>query len=72
MARVRSAASAAGLLMGFQWGSGSWLRQAIGGSGALAPAAQDEQVPNQPPAKLAISRTFSPCLEVAGTNTFAK
>lgn len=36
------------------------------------PAAQGEQLPNQAPANVTLSITFSPCLEVAGTTTFAK
>lgn len=50
------------------------LRQAISRSAAPVPAlaAQEDQGPHRPLAKLTLSVTFSPCMEVAGTTTFAK
>ncbi|MFC8408747.1 hypothetical protein [Arthrobacter sp. NPDC057259] len=51
---------------------GSWLRQALGANAAPIPASQREQAAARPPVKMALSISFSPCLEVAGTTTFAK
>ncbi len=51
-------------------GLGSWLREAIGGK---TPSRQvnPEQVQNQPGVTLTVSFESNPCLEVAGTTTFA-
>ncbi|MCO4275933.1 hypothetical protein NG701_16110 [Pseudarthrobacter sp. HLT3-5] len=55
-------------------GFGSWLRQALQGGSATAPAldsSKDEQR-FQPALKIEVSLQFNACLEVAGTTTFAK
>lgn len=49
-------------------GLGSWLREAIGGK---TPQVTPEQVQNQPGVTLTVSFESDPCLEVAGTTTFA-
>jgi hypothetical protein len=51
-------------------GLGNWLRQAFGGNSVPGEPGLAEQ--SQPPAALRVSMAFSPCLEVAGTTTFAK
>ncbi|WP_285245780.1 hypothetical protein [Pseudarthrobacter sp. fls2-241-R2A-127] len=51
-------------------GVGSWLRGAIGGKSTAPPAAQDPSTP-RPPRSLTLSIGYSPCVEVAGTTTFA-
>ena len=52
-------------------GLGSWLRKAIGGSTEPPAAAPDQRAPDQPSVALTVSFESNPCLEVAGTTTFA-
>lgn len=51
-------------------GLGSWVREAIGGN-TPSKQATPEQAPNQPGVTLTVSFESDPCLEVAGTTTFA-
>lgn len=51
-------------------GFGSWLREAIGGK-TSSQQVTPEQVQNQPGVTLTVSFESDPCLDVAGTTTFA-
>ena len=51
-------------------GLGSWLRKAMGGTSEPS-AAPEESVPDRHSTTFTVSLSFHPCLEVAGTTTFA-
>lgn len=56
-------------------GFGSWLKEIMNAGKArppVGPVTQQEQGPELPPTRLAITTSFNPCVEVAGTTTFAK
>lgn len=53
-------------------GLGSWLRGSIGGKKPPPQMTPEEATPDQPTTTPKISFEFNPCLEVAGTTTFAK
>jgi hypothetical protein len=52
-------------------GFGSWLRGAIGGKTSTPRDVPEQTAPDQPTTALTVSFEFNPCLEVAGTTTFA-
>lgn len=52
-------------------GLGSWLREAIAGK-PNPRQAPEQEAPDEPKLTLGITLQFSPCVEVAGTTTFAK